>query len=69
LQTTGDFIKKYFTEHCNDIQITADIFFHQYKNMTQCKPSMNNNYAALIPVQSPSGELILNDLVNQQGTP
>jgi hypothetical protein len=37
--------------------------------MTQCKPYMNNHYAALIPGQSPSGQLVLNDLVNQQGMP
>ena len=45
-------------------------FFHQYRSMTQCKPSMYNHYAGLIPVESNGGGLlILNELVNQQGIP
>jgi hypothetical protein len=45
-------------------------FFHQYRSMTQFKPSMYNHYAVLIPVESNGGGLlILNELVNQQGIP
>jgi hypothetical protein len=48
----------------------VDVFFHQFKNITRCKPSMYNHHAVLIPVECYGGGLsILNELVSQQGTP
>jgi len=70
VESSRDFIHKYFQRDADFFQGTVDVFFHQFKNMTRCKPSMYNHYAALIPVECHGGGLsIFNELVSQQGTP
>jgi hypothetical protein len=69
-ESTAEFMGKYFMRYLHENMLIVDVFFHQYKNMTQCKPSMYNHYASLLPVPSIDGSLsILSDLVNSVGTP
>ena len=72
-ESTAEFISKYFSKDFSDDldqQPVVDVFFHQYRCMTRCKPSMYNHFAALIPIDNLTGdESILNVLVNQVGLP
>jgi hypothetical protein len=72
VESTAEFIKRYFPQLNLNFDVTIDVFFHQYMNRARCKPSMYNHYAALIPIESvtdSSGLSILNDLVNIEKVP
>jgi hypothetical protein len=67
-ESTADFIGKYFKHYLHENMLIVNVFFHQYKSMTQCKLSMYNHYASLLPVPSNDGSLsILNDMVENMG--
>jgi hypothetical protein len=71
-ELTENFLKKYLNRYVpvDENQQMINIFFHQYKNMLRCKPSMYNHYAALLRLESLDGELsILNVMLNQEGMP
>ena len=50
--STADFLEKHMPKYCEFLDRTKSmhIFFHQYKNMRRCKPSMYNHFATLVPV-------------------
>jgi hypothetical protein len=69
-ESTADFLVKYFKGYLKEDMLIVDVFFHQYRNMGRCKPSMYNHFASLIPIPSNDSSLSkLNDIVNSVGTP
>ncbi len=69
-ESSATFIKKYFMQHWKEDWLIVNVFFHQYRNMTRCKPSMYNHYASLVPLSSSGDSLeLLNEAVNIPGTP
>jgi len=52
--STAKFLQLHFPSHFENINPnkTVHVFFHQYKNMKRCKPSMYNHFAALVPLVS-----------------
>jgi len=70
-ESTADFLVKYFKDYLKENMLIVDVFFHQYRNMGRCKPSMYNHFASLIRIPSnvDVSYAKVNEKVNAVGTP
>jgi len=70
-ESTADFLVKYFKDYLKENMLIVDVFFHQYRNMGRCKPSMYNHFASLIRIPSNVDVSCakVNEMVNAVGTP
>jgi hypothetical protein len=70
-ESTANFLVKYFRDYLKEDMLIVDVFFHQYRNMGRCKPSMYNRFASLIRIPSnvDCSYAKINEMVNAIGTP